>query len=283
MKRYVVLICFLAPLLMFGRGNLGLQSERDAARLDSVLSLLQVSEGNFGQRLVMAAENFIGAGEDDYYSTDSVGLLRINVDTFTPLMFINNVIALAKASELPGMVDELSFERELIDIACRRGEDRGYPSIMFHTSDWIGDNMSRGNVSELTENYAGAVARTKSLDEMTRNRAKYAALADSSVFESVRMTEMGFRTHRVPSLKKETIKKKEILEDLRDGDIIVLVPNGDGTDMFDIGFVSMEGNNPYFIHLSPQSHKVVREKEPLPRYMALVTKYFQGYRILRVK
>lgn len=262
--------------------GLPLHCDNDTAVISAIIERLK-SESDFGAKLATAAESLQGAGLDDYYRTDSVATLRVSTDSFTPLMFVNTVIALAKTSERPGAGGIATFEDELVNIACRKGENKGFPSIMYHASDWIGDNSARGNITELTENYAGVVARTKSLDEMTRKRGDYVALADSAVFENVRMTEMGFRTHRIPSLKKETVKKKEIIDDLQDGDIILLVPNGDGIDIYDMGIVAMENGVPHLIHLSPQTHTVVKEIEDLARYMALVTKYFQGYRILRVK
>lgn len=255
----------------------------DTAKISVILSRLRENPLPLSDKIALAAEMLEGAPEDDYYMTDTVAALRINLDSFSPLMFVNTVIALAKTSEHPGPVDWRTFSREFENVSCRRGEFKGFPSIMYHSSDWIGDNFARGNVSELTEDYAGVVARTKSLDEMTRFRKNYAALADSATFEAVRMTEMGFRTHRVPSLKKETVKKKEIIEDLRNGDIIILVPNRDGIDIYDIGIVSFEQEVPHLIHLSPLSHNIVREKDGLARYMDLVTKYFQGYRIIRIK
>lgn len=261
-----------------------LHCSEDTVRINETLGKLKQSDAVVGKRMVEAAKSFTGAGLDDYYNTDSIAALRLNVDSFTPLMFLNNVIAMTKASENPGYGDWRTFAKEFIDISCRKGTDNGFPSIMYHSSDWIGDNVARGNIRELTEDYnGGMVARTKSLDEMTRNRHDYAALADSATFETVRMTEMGFRTHRIPTLKKETIKKKEILDDLQDGDIIILVPNRDGIDYYDIGIIEMKEDGPHLIHLSPSSKLVQTEEEPLQRYMQLMTKHFQGYRILRVK
>lgn len=283
MYRILLLVCsFILPLLCVAR-DLPHHCGSDKDKIETILGSLKGSDLSLGQRASAAAEALIGGDEDDYYTSDSIACLRVNVDSFTPLMFVNTVVALAKASESPGLVDVNTFENEFESVACRRGENRGFPSIMYHSSDWIGDNMARGNITELTENYNGVVARTKSLDEMTRYRKNFAALADSATFESVRMTEMGFRTHRVPSLKKETIKKKELVEDLQDGDILILVPNRDGIDIYDMGFVKFENGAPHFIHLNPHTHKIVKEEEDLARYMALMTKYFQGYRILRLK
>ena len=255
---------------------------RDTVKIEQIIHYLKEGDKSREEKIIEAANELRGAGFDDYYTSDSIGNLRINVDSFTPLMFINNVAALVKASERPGDPDWRSFASEFENISCRRGEFNGFPSIMYHSSDWIGDNISRGNIKELTENYAGVVVRTKSLDEMTRKRENFAALTDSAVFENARMVEMGFRTHRIPTLKKETVKKKEINEDLRNGDIIILVPNRDGIDLYDIGFIEITNSNPYLIHLSPQTGTIVREKEELSRYMSLMTKYFQGYRIIRL-
>lgn len=253
----------------------------DITKVEGILAELKYSDLSPGEKRAAVAEYFIGSPADDYYTADSVASLIVNVDSFSPLMFVNNVMALVKAADTPGNTDWNTYFKELENISCRRGENTGFTSLMYHTSDWIGDNVSRGNITELTENYSGVVARTKSLDEMTRHRNNFAALADSATFETVRMTEMGFRTHRVPTLKKETIKKKEITDDLLDGDIIILVPNRDGIDCYDIGIVKKENGLPYLIHLSPQLHAVVREKDDLARYMNIMTKHFQGYRIIR--
>ena len=287
MIRYIFL--FSAVLFLWCRGfafdfsNPAVHCGEDTIKAEKIVEELQSSRETKGKRLVETACALKGGGIDTYYHTDSVGSLRLNLDDFTPLMFVNTVVAIENASEKPGVASWKNVVTELENIACRRGENNGFPSIMFHGADWVADNVFRGNIKELTENYPGALAvRTKSLDDMTRNRDKYAALSDPDNFEKVRMTEMGFRTHRIPTLKKESIEKKELLSDLKDGDIILFVPGGDGYDIYDMGFISIREDGPHLIHLSPRSKTVVEEEEPLQRYMKLMTKYFQGYRLLRV-
>lgn len=257
----------------------------DTLKVNQIIRQLQATASpSLGDRIVASARELKGAKEDDYYLTDSTATLRLNVDTFSPLMFVNTAIALAKASMRQGYADWRNFASELEGIALRRGIDGGYPSIMYHTSDWIIDNTTRGNLREYTEDFRGGVVdRTKSLDEMTRYRKNFAALSDSATFEKVRMTEMGFRTHRIPTLKKETIKKREVLDDIQNGDIVIFVPGRDGIDCWDLGIIAVEGGEPYMIHVSPATHEVVEEKESLLKYMPLMTKYFQGYRLIRVK
>ena len=282
MKRFLLFLLAAYSFYCFATDPTAHCNE-DASKVDEILSRLKSSDLPIEKRIILIAEEFEGSPQDDYYTTDSVASLRMNIDSFSPLMFVNNVIAIAKASDAPGSPDWNTFWKEFENISCRRGENKGFPSIMYHTSDWIGDNIARGNIIELTENYAGVVDRTKSLDEMTRKRGNYAVLSDSATFETVRMTEMGFRTHRVASLKKETIKKKDLQNDLQDGDIIILVPNRDGIDCYDIGFLKFEDGIPFLIHVSPKTHTVVKEKDDLVRYMSQMTKYFQGYRLLRIK
>lgn len=282
MKKAFLILALLVWLQGMSK-HLETHCENDSKKMESIVSVLSEGQASLGERIAEAAEMFVGAEYDPYYQTDSVGALRINMDSFTPLTLVNNSIALARTSLRASRPDINVFAEELENISCRRGDNAGFPSIMFHSSDWIGDNLSRGNITEITEDFAGVVARTKSLDEMTRNRQNFAALADSAVFETVRMTEMGFRTHRVPTLKKETIKKKEVIESLQDGDIIIFVPSRDGIDYIDMGILKFENGLPYLIHLSPQTKTVVKEAEELSRYMSLMTKYYQGYRIVRAK
>lgn len=255
----------------------------DTVKAGEIVNSLAASGRPLGERITMAASQLVGSGYDDYYTTDSIASLRLNLSEFTPMTFINTVMALAKASAAttrPGWRDVARLQREY---SCRRGNDKGFASIMYHSSDWINDNIFRGNVKELTDKYSGVVSRTKSLDEMTRFRNRFAALADSATFEAVRMTEMGFRTHRVPTLKKETVTKREITEDMQEGDILVMVTNRDGFDCYDIGFTTLRDNGPHLIHLSPVSKTVVEEAETLDRYFKLMTKYFQGYRLIRIQ
>lgn len=279
----MIVAIFALEAKAFDMRNPKVHCSRDTIKINEILLNLKEGDDNIGARMVKAATLLQGSGPDEYYEKDSVADLRLNVESFTPLTFVNNVIALAKASEQHGFSDWRTFASEFENISCRKGEFTGYPSIMYHTSDWIIDNTARGNLRELTEDYSGGVVpRTKSLDQMTRHRSDFAALADSANYESVRMMELGFRTHRIPTLKKETIKKKEILDDLRQGDILIMVPGKEGIDCYDIGIINIKEDGPHLIHLSPAAGQVIEEEETLMRYMPLVTKNFQGYRLIRV-
>lgn len=253
------------------------------SEISRLLHLPGLSLDNPAENCGIIATALVGRGHDSYYNTDSVANLRLNVTTFTPMSFVNNVIALARAATKSTDPAVSDFSTALRESWCRRGMDNGFTSLMWHVSDWAGDNIYRNYITEITENYDGTIDRMKSLDYLTRHRNEYAALSDSATYQKIRMTEMGFRTHRVPTLKKETINRKQLLSDLRNGDILVMNPQEDGIDFRYIGFIVIREDGPHFIHYSPEEEKIIEEKEPLQRYFKLKTKIFNGYRLFRLK
>ena len=282
-KKIVLAIILLAGSASMAYAALPYAHREDAEKADSLIKIASADRSaSLGDRMAMIAESFVGSGKDDYYYKDTVATLRVNLQEFTPMTFINTVEALARTAGdgNPGIVQ---FEDNLRKVSCRRGEDAGFASLMWHASDWIGDNLYRGNITELTERYGDQRDRTKSLDYLTRNRDKYAALANAETYDKVRMTEMGFRSHKIPYLPKQFIGKKSFEEDARPGDIIIMVPNEDGQDIFQIGILTLEKGDPYLIHFDVKKGMVVKESEPLKRYFNLVSKYFGGFRWLRIK
>ncbi|MCM1153280.1 MAG: DUF1460 domain-containing protein [Muribaculum sp.] len=282
----IYLISIVASLPNLAQENDASRSSTDISQTDEISRLMRlpgITHDNPAQNCAIIASALVGAGADDYYYTDSIASLRPNVESFNPMSFINTVIALARAATKSTDPNVADFSTALRESWCRRGIDNGFPSIMWHVSDWASDNIYRNYITEITENYDGSIDRMKSLDYLTRHRDNFAALADSATYAKVRMTEMGFRTHRVPTLKKETIQKKQLLSDLRDGDILVMNPQEDGIDYRYIGFIVNREDGPHFIHYSPEQKKIVEEKEILPRYFKLKTKIFNGYRIFRLK
>lgn len=279
MKRFFI----LTLVVMLSAGCCMADNSYEKSRIDSLLSLPGVSRDDLGGNMAFFAEALTGCPSDSYYHTDSVAVLRLNTRSFTPMTFINTVGALSRASLNNSRPSWRDFSRELTALSCRRGTDMGFPSLMWHASDWISDNIYRGNVKELTENFPGTIEKTKSLDYLTRHRDEYRALADSATYEKVRMMEMGFRTHRVPLLKKEHIGKKDVAEELRPGDIIILNPQEDGIDIRVIGVVVEREDGQHLIYLSEEDGKVVETPTPLPRWMKIKTKYFNGFRIIRLQ
>ncbi len=275
------IVCYLCPLMSIAQNPVPFHCEKDSVEIRELISSLSSDPDlTFGQRIASAAKNLTGKGRDDGMTTDSLYSLRVNVDTFTPMSFVNSCLALAKASLSPG-AGWRSYSEALRNYSCRKGEDEGFPSLFYHTSDWIGDNIYRGNFSEMTERVDGTRSKTWSLDYLASNSSLFPVLSNPETLDRVRMTEMGFRTHKIPYLPKQSIGNKDIVSDLRDGDIVVLISDKDRSDFYTFGIVALEDDGPHLIHFDSKQGEVVVEPEPLKRYFNLVTKYFSGYRWIR--
>lgn len=118
---------------------------------------------------------------------------------------------------------------------------------------------------------------------MTRHRNKYPALADSAVYDRMKMLEEGFRLLKIPYLKKESIRNKKDLAMLRSGDIIAILSPDPDLDVQHVGFIEMKDGVAYLIHASQKEGKVLRENRPLWDYFKHEGSSASGFRVLRVK
>lgn len=271
------------PTEGYGAETIRMAGEQDTIKVREILTELRSQEGeDVGMRIARAAEALEGKGKDKDIYNDSTASLTLNMNGFTAMSFVNNALALGKVSMSP-TGGWRSFGTELTNLACRQGNDKGFPSIMWHVSDWAGDNIYRGNLKELTENYDGARSMTISLDYLTTHRDDFAALKNKDNYENVRMWEMGFRSHKIPYLPRQAMGNKEVEEDMRNGDVIALVSDKNGTDRYCIGIVIMRADGPHLIYFDEQKGKVVEEAEPMKRYLNRIAKYIKGFRWFRVK
>lgn len=274
---YIIGLAFIFPITLQGR-------EYNEADTCKVMTFIRenFSPGDDPGKLVgKAAEYFTGTPVEDVIKNDSTGEFIMTVSGFDDISFLNMVAALSRLSTSPGHKRIYELEKELENLSYRRGEAGGFANRMVYLSDWVVDNKSRNNVRELTESYSDQF-RTKSLEKVSRSRMEYKALKDSATYEAQKMVEMGFRTHKVPHLKREQSSNKEILSDMRDGDIIVLLTPEQGTDALEIGVVREREDGFHLIHPSRVEGKVVEEKETLDRYIKRNAKRTYGWRWLRL-
>lgn len=254
--------------------------EQDTIKVRQILEELSKSGGTYGERVVKAAKSLEGTPLSEPHDNDESGTVVINLHSFDRIGFVNTVLALAEASmkKLPTVREyELAYE----SVSRRKGEDNGFASNLIYGSDWIVDNVYRGHVKDMTEYYGGGGFKTKTLDYITRNRNKFPAMKDSAVYDKVRMMEMGYRSHRIPHLKKQSISNKPLHELMADGDIIMMLSPQIDFDYYDIGFVEMKNGVPYLIHIPYGTDKVVTDPYDLPRLFKLENQRFYGYRWLR--
>lgn len=252
----------------------------DTMRAHRILETVAAKGGDMGERMVNAALELAGTPWAPPADNDTVGTVVVNLHGMDRLGFINNVMALAEAAgkSTPRVRD---YEEALESYSRRKGEDDGFASQLIYGADWIVDNIYRGHIKEMTEYLGGGGFKTKTLDHVTRNKGDYPAMADPAVYDKVRMNEMGYRSHRIPHMKKQSIANKPLHELMRDGDLVMLLAPDQDFDIYDIGIVHMKGGEPYLIHISHENGNVVEDPYPAMRLFKIENQHFYGYRWLR--
>ena len=251
----------------------------DSVRALDLIAAAQKGE-TYAQRVVSAARALTGIPAGPAADNDMAGTIVLRLDTLNQREFINMALAAAKASmhSNPGLRE---FEEALEEVSRKKGKDTGFDSQFLYGSDWIVDNVYRGNIKEMTDYIDGGSFRTKTLDYVSRHKDEFPALADSAVFEKIKVMEMGYRSHRIPHQKKQSINSKAIKEMVEEGDIIVmLIPDSD-FDVYDIGIVAENNGQHHLIHLSKAEGKIVEDPYPLSRLFKIEGQFFYGYRWLR--
>lgn len=271
-----IVICLLSPEV---EGKVRYHCDADSMR---VMELIEKSKAgnNYGERVVSAAKSLVGLPYAGAADNDEMGTIVIRLDSLNQREFINVSIAAAKTAGLtsPTVRD---FERNLEDISRKKGKDEGFASQFFYGADWIVDNVYRGNLKEMTEYLDGGSSRTKTLDYVSRHADQFPALKDSVTAEKVRLAEFGYRSHRLPHLKKQSIGNKVVKELLVPGDIIIMSALDDDFDIYDIGVVSLENGEPTLIHITKEQGVVEVDPFPLSRRFKIDGQFFYGYRWIR--
>lgn len=252
---------------------------QDSAAVMELIGKAGKSE-DFGERIVNAAKALEGTPYGKAADNDTKGTLAVRLDSLSQRDFIYIAFAAAKTASLnnPSLRD---FEKNLESISRKKGEDAGFASQFLYGADWVVDNVYRGNLKEMTEYVDGGNYRTKTLDYVSRHPEEFPAMADSITADKVKVTELGYRSHRIPHQKKQSINNKNIKELIKNGDIIILSPNDPDFDIYDIGIVSLENGEPTLIHISREEGKVVIDPYPLSRLFKIEGQHFYGYRWLR--
>lgn len=252
----------------------------DTIKVNELLRQTAEHGGTLGERCAFVAKALADTPWAAPADNDEKGTIMINLHGLDRLGFVNTVIALAQAStqKLPRVKE---YERFYEQLSRRKGQDDGFSSQLFYGAEWIVDNIYRGNLKEMTEYIGGGGFKVKTFDYMTRHRDEFPALKDQAVYDAVRMNEMGYRSHRLPHLKKQSVGNKSIHELMLDGDIILMLSSEIDYDIYDIGFIEMKDGEPYFIHISRDKGVVMEDPYPLSRLFKLENQHFYGYRWLR--
>ena len=256
--------------------------EKDTAEALSIIREFHNPGGKPSDLVGKIALRFVGREYVPITATDTVCEPEIRLDGFDDMAFVNTVSALARCATQPGLIRPVDVAEMIESLSFRRGEANGFPSRMIYSGDWILDNRARGNVRELTEDYSDRF-RTKSLEYVSRHPAEYAALKDSATLERQKIVEMGYRTFKLPYMKRESGDWKATIEELRPGDIVFILGNQDGMDTYQAGILVKQDDGYHLVHASQPDGKVVVEGDTFGRYMKRLAKHVNGWRWVRLK
>ena len=249
---------------------------------EKVISIMKAASNGetIGERVMMAAKSMNGIPLGERADNDSIGTIMVRLDSIDRMAFLDIAIAAAQASFLtsPSLND---FENKLEGVSRRKGKDDGFASQFYYAADWIVDNIYRGNVKEMTEYVETGNYKTKTLDFLSHNPKLFPALADSAVLDKIKVMEMGFRSHKIPHLKKQSAGNKIFQELIQNGDIIIMLPPDPDFDIYDLGFVEIREGAPHLIHISKLTNEIVVEDVNLQRLFTLEGQHFYGFRWLR--
>ena len=255
------------------------QEKSDTTKITEIL-LNESSSSNPGN-VTIIAENFINtpyaAGTLEGAGAET---LRVNLDSMDCTTFVETVMALASTAN-EHRYSWRDFIYNLRSIRYRNGEIDGYPSRLNYVSDWIVDNVARGNLQEITADHPKVRYRVKSLDYMTTHRDRYPALADNEEnYTRMKSIEAGFSNHRYPYIKASGLKDNQIARVARDGDIIVFTTSIKGLDATHMGIVKMVNGTPKLLHASSKAGKVVVDELSISDYIHRNRP--EGIRLLRL-
>lgn len=206
--------------------------------------------------------------------------LTINIDSLDCTTYVETVMALAYTIG-EGRTSWRDFVYNLQRIRYVNGKVDGYASRLHYPSQWIVDNVYRGNFIEITNVLPNSEYKVKTIDYMTQNRDKYTALADSATFSKMKNAETAYRNHRYPYIKSSKVASKEVSKMLRDGDVVLITTKIPGLDVQHMGIIIKEEDIPYLMHASSAAGKVTMEKIPLGEYLRK-NRTASGIRVVRL-
>ena len=251
----------------------------DTTRLTSILIDATSGErrqGNSQTYLLGMAEQFIGT---PYVASTLEGepeALRVNLDGMDCTTFVQTAMALAMTAA-EGRSSWRDFIYNLESLRYRGGRMNGYGSRLHYTTDWALDNITRGNLIEVTDRVGRTNYMVKSIDWMTRNRDNYPAMQDSTLYAEIKHVEEGYHGHRMGYIKSSNV----IGANLQDGDIVALVSRKPGLDISHIGIIKMRKGKPHLLHASSTGKQVRIEEKTLTDYLRPMREV-AGIRVFRL-
>lgn len=282
----IIILCIF-PLSTKAYDSVAFHCDQDTVIINALLSSPELKDLTPGSRVAFFADKLVGSPSSlrkEVLEAESLEF-TVNAHEFTPLSLISTCIALAQAYEASSAPNWRDFADKYENVMFKKGQATDFVSRFLYPSDWITDNIFRGNVTDVTMHLDGLnpKRKEKSIDYISHHRDAFKAFADSTNFERIKMLEMGFRNHQIPYISNgDLMNAARFKPQAKDGDIFFLLTPDYNLDSREMGILSKKGDKLLIIQLSPSKDTVTLEELPFENYIKRNVKRIHGARIIRI-
>ncbi|MBQ0048889.1 MAG: DUF1460 domain-containing protein [Bacteroidales bacterium] len=211
--------------------------------------------------------------------------LVVNLRQLDCTTLVDNCLALALTTQ-QGSTSFADFCYWLERMRYRDGKRNGYPSRNHYWSQWVRSNTALGLAEEVVSPQTHLQTQKLDLHYMSRHSAAYRMLKDApqAVKDLIQTYEQELSGQPVAYIPNEMLNKgRDVLTNVRDGDVLALVTSKDGLDVSHLGFAQWGTDGKlHLLNASSIHHKVVLEPMTLYRYMKKHPTNL-GIRVFRLK
>jgi hypothetical protein len=253
----IIWVALVLPALVSGEDRTRLTTEQ-SLRLDHWYRAVgTVRRGEtFGDYLGRAAATRHGARYEEVVPPPGIERLRVRLDQFECVSFIESSLAVARCG-WRGTTTDACFERELIASRYRGGDIGDYASRLHYFTDWIQDNEARHRVRNLTPSLGGRPVYRDFFYITSRElqRSVVPSTQTTELHRELAATEA--RLSATPHAVLDRVQAPPILAELHEGDLVAFVWERPGMLIHHAGFVHWSGGQPRLLHASSYHHRVV--------------------------
>ncbi|MBQ1697229.1 MAG: DUF1460 domain-containing protein, partial [Bacteroidales bacterium] len=216
---------------------------------------------------ILSGRPYVGGTLDE----GDVETVIIDLQRFDCVTFQETCIALALDAGSTNPSFE-NFRRNIENLRYRDGRNTGYCSRLHYSTDWIADNIRRGNITDLTKDLGG-VELTNKIDFMSTHSHLYKHLnGNAPATDSIREREDWLNSHHTFYIPKDRIAA--VADKIPSGSLIFITTSTPGLDFAHVGIAVRDDKGVLkMYHASSTDHKTTISPTPLAQYLSGIKKF----------
>lgn len=262
--------------------------DSDTTIINDLLKSPELANMSKQDQMVFFAKKLIGSESNlrqEILEADTA-IFTINIHAFNPLSLLSTCVALVKAYETSSAPNWRDYADKYENVMYKGGKAGDFASYFLYPSDWIADNIFRGNIIDATQRIDGLniKRREKSIFYISSHKDAFKALANPANLDRIKMLEMGFRNHQITYIANGDLTNTSRLKNVvQDGDIIFLLTPEESLDSRVMGILFHDGDQLRLIHISPLDGTVIIDPLPFDNYVRRNIKRINGARLMRLE